>query len=402
MNSDGDFYIGNKKLSSKTGKEVIFDAPIPTITGENTSRLSVVFDEVTIKERLLVEGGASNKVLSQFDGPVTFNNEIKVNETSTFTKPIIIKDTTNSTNKNSGALIIKGGVGISSDVNIGGTLNISGASTLNGEVTVNTGIVPDVDAGAYIGTTGKAFSEAHIDGIRIGVAGTTTIDTRGGDLVLTAPTGSKVAISTSTTINGNLDMTAGSGRISANYLDVPNVTPVGSVVMWCGTISNYPTGWAVCNGAELLITTYTTLYNVLTNSGTVFPFGANTNGSGGAGSTHFRMPNMVDKFIAGAGSAYSVGATGGADSVTLDTTQIPSHNHTLTDPGHFHYSNDAGIAGNYGGYGSGSGGGGLGPILGRQLTNTRTTGITIDNAGGGLGHENRPPYFALIYLMRII
>ena len=299
-------------------------------------------------------------------------------------------------------MVVSGGVGIAQNLNVGGTLNITGATTLNGEVTVNTGIVPDIDSGAYIGATGKAFSEAHIDGIRIGVAGTTTIDTRGGDLVLTAPTGNNVAISTSTTINGNLDMTAGSGRISANYLDVPNVTPIGSVVMWCGTVSNYPTGWEVCNGAELLISTYTALYNVLTNNGTVFPFGANTNGSGGAGSTHFRMPNMVDKFVAGAGSAYSVGATGGVDSVTLDTTQIPSHNHPLTDPGHFHYSKETSVAGNYGGYGSGSGGGGLGPIGNRQLTDTRITEITIDNTGGGLAHENRPPYFALIYLMRII
>ena len=289
--------------------------------------------------------------------------------------------------------LIKGGVGIAENLNAGGT------STLNGEVTVNTGIVPDVDAGAYIGATGKAFSEAHIDGIRIGVAGTTTVDTRGGNLVLTAPTGSKVAISTSATIDGNLDMTAGSGRISANYLDVPNVTPIGSVVMWCGTIANYPTGWAVCNGAELLISTYTALYNVLTNNGTTFPFGANTNGSGGAGSTHFRMPNMVDKFVAGAGSAYSVGATGGANSVTLDTTQIPSHNHTITDPGHNHnitlrlgYSwqlqgNDLNT-----------------PNQNSNVytTASSTTGITINNTGGGLGHENRPPYFALIYLMRII
>ena len=392
MNSDGDFYIGNKKLSSKTGKEVIFDAPIPTITGENPSRLSVVFDEVTIKERLLVEGGASNKVLSQFDGPVTFNNEIKINGTSTFTKPVIIKDTTSSPNKNTGALIIKGGIGIAENLNVGGTLNITGTSTLNGEVTVNTGIVPDVDSGAYIGATGKAFSEAHIDGIRIGVAGTTTIDTRGGNLVLTAPIGSNVAISTSTTINGNLDMTAGSGRISANYLDVPNVTPIGSVVMWCGTINNYPTGWAVCNGGPevgLSTITYSTLFSII---GYTF---------GGSGE-YFKLPNMVDKFVAGAGSAYSVGATGGENSVVLNDTQIPSHNHTLTDDGHFHYSNDAGIAGNYGGYGSGSGGGGLGGIGSRQLTDTRTTGITIDNAGGGLGHENRPPYFALIYLMRII
>ena len=393
MNSDGDFYIGNKKLNSKTGKEVIFDAPIPTITGENPSRLSVVFDEVTIKERLLVEGGASNKVLSQFDGPVTFNNEIKVNETSTFTKPVIIKDTTSSSNKNTGALIIKGGIGIAENLNVGGTLGVTGTSTFNGEVTVNTGIVPDVDSGAYIGVTGKAFSEAHIDGIRIGVAGTTTIDTRGGNLVLTAPTGSKVAISTSATINGNLDMTAGSGRISANYLDVPNVTPIGSVVMWCGTINNYPTGWAVCNGGPevgLSTITYSTLFSII---GYTF---------GGSGE-YFKLPNMVDKFVAGAGNAYSVGATGGENSVVLNDTQIPYHYHTITDNGHFHYAANQTIAiNNNGGYGSGSGSG-LGGINANQLTDTRTTGITKTEVfGGGLAHENRPPYFALIYLMRII
>ena len=391
INSNGDVYNGNTKTSSSSGEIVSYDIPNSTITGEDPNRLSVVFDEVIIKERLVVEGGNSNSSLSQFNGPVTFSEEVKIKNAVNITGQLKLVNTTQSTSTTTGALVVSGGVGIAQNLNVGGT------STLNGEVTVNTGIVPDVDAGAYIGATGKAFSEAHIDGIRIGVAGTTTIDTRGGNLALTAPTGSNVAISTSATINGNLDMTAGSGRISANYLDVPNVTPIGSVVMWCGTITNYPTGWAVCNGSELLISTYTALYNVLTNNGTTFPFGANTNGSGGAGSTHFRMPNMVDKFVAGAGSSYSVGATGGADSVTLDTTQIPSHNHTGTDSGHTHSEKSA-----YPGRQT-SGGGALdGAQEYSTTTGTGFANITISNTGGGLAHENRPPYFALIYLMRII
>ena len=80
MNNRGDFFIGNKKINSSTGQERTFDAPIPTVTGENPSRLSVIFDEVIVKERILVEGGRSGKILSQFDGPVTFNSSVKFND----------------------------------------------------------------------------------------------------------------------------------------------------------------------------------------------------------------------------------------------------------------------------------------------------------------------------------
>ena len=52
MNNEGDFFIGNKRVSSSTGQEKTFDAPVPTVTGEDPSRLSVVFDEVVIKEDL--------------------------------------------------------------------------------------------------------------------------------------------------------------------------------------------------------------------------------------------------------------------------------------------------------------------------------------------------------------
>ena len=80
MNNRGDFFIGNKRVSSTTGQERTFDAPIPTVTGEDPARLSVIFDEVIAKERILVEGGKSNEILSQFDGPVTFNNDVKIND----------------------------------------------------------------------------------------------------------------------------------------------------------------------------------------------------------------------------------------------------------------------------------------------------------------------------------
>ena len=118
MNNKGDFYIGNQKKSSLTGEEVTFDTPIPTVAGEDPARLSVVFDEVTIKERLVVEGGKSNKSLSQFDGPVTFNKDINFND------DVKIKSATQSEASGNGALTVVGGVGIGKDLNVNGNINV--------------------------------------------------------------------------------------------------------------------------------------------------------------------------------------------------------------------------------------------------------------------------------------
>ena len=91
MNDAGDFYVGNKKVSSATGQEEVFDAPIPTVTGEDvsTSGISVGFDvltplEASISRSLRVEGGPDANIVSEFDGPVIFNEKI----TSTSSKGI--------------------------------------------------------------------------------------------------------------------------------------------------------------------------------------------------------------------------------------------------------------------------------------------------------------------------
>ena len=119
MNNNGDSFVGNRKTSSATGEEITYDAPIPTITGEDPSRLSVVFDEVTIKERLVVEGGNSGTILSQFDGPVTFNKEVKFNGLVSV-KSQKITDDTDSISPTTGALVVSGGVGIGKRLNVGG------------------------------------------------------------------------------------------------------------------------------------------------------------------------------------------------------------------------------------------------------------------------------------------
>ena len=156
MNNRGDFYIGNTKKSSATGEETTFDTPIPSVTGENPSRLSSVFDEVTIKERLVVEGGKSRQILSQFDGPVTFTGAIRIKNVSDFSGSVKVTNTDASTSTLTGALIVSGGVGIGSTLTAdtiisngvklgtahnaittvdGGALDVDGDLTVSGDIT---------------------------------------------------------------------------------------------------------------------------------------------------------------------------------------------------------------------------------------------------------------------------
>ena len=86
MNNSGDFFSGNTKTSAASGEIISYDIPNPSVTGEETSKLTSVFDKVTIKKGIQVEGGTSGTVLSQFDGPVTFNNQIKGSGQATFNR----------------------------------------------------------------------------------------------------------------------------------------------------------------------------------------------------------------------------------------------------------------------------------------------------------------------------
>lgn len=113
------------------------------------------------------------------------------------------------------------------------------------------------------------------------------------------------------------------------------VSPIGHTMWWEGPEETIPTGWMKRDGRELAIATYPTLYSILTNGGTTFPHGANTNGSGAAGTTHFRLPNLTGRVEVGLDPAVAdmntLGETGGADKVTLTANEsgIQAHTHSL-------------------------------------------------------------------------
>ena len=165
-----------------------------------------------------------------------------------------------------------------------------------------------------------------------------------------------------TTLSGPLTTSA---SVTAGSFTGDGTIPVGGIILWSGAIANIPSGWALCNGQ--------------TANGQV-------------------TPNLTDRFIVGAGSGYAVANTGGAASVALTEAQMPSHSHSYKDG----YFIEAAINSNY--YG----------IDDTGLTNLRGSGssdsdnryiyyrnMTTAATGGSQAHENRPPYYALAYIMRV-
>jgi hypothetical protein len=109
MNNDGAFYIGNKRVSSATGQQEIFDAPVPTVTGEDIGGalggVNIGFDlinplEAKIERSIRVDGGSDGKVVSEFNGPVIFNNTIISNtDNGIRVRDIVLQGSSETTQK---------------------------------------------------------------------------------------------------------------------------------------------------------------------------------------------------------------------------------------------------------------------------------------------------------------
>jgi hypothetical protein len=80
MNDKGISYAGNKKLSTSTGQEEIFDTPVLTVTGEdigNLPGLNVISPiEGNFSRSIRVEGGPDSNAISEFNGPVVFRGKV--------------------------------------------------------------------------------------------------------------------------------------------------------------------------------------------------------------------------------------------------------------------------------------------------------------------------------------
>ena len=103
-------------------------------------------------------------------------------------------------------------------------------------------------------------------------------------------------------------------------------------------------------------------------------------------------PDLRGKFIVGYNANDSdynaVGKTGGEKSVTLTTAQMPSHRHTVN--------------GRYAGYTARHND--EAEVITYADKNWGNWGVKINDsepAGGDKPHENRPPYYAMCFIMRV-
>jgi len=140
-------------------------------------------------------------------------------------------------------------------------------------------------------------------------------------------------------INGvNLDLSStqlGSSlhRIGST-MTAKRETPIGTVVMYTGLINgsktNLPNGWLLCDGSEISVSSYPDLDSVVGTR-----YGSRTNGSGGAGTSHFRVPNLVDKIPVGHIQTNTDAPNtilSASDSTTLNAhTHTSSHNSNAVD-----------------------------------------------------------------------
>ncbi|MBS1492554.1 MAG: phage tail protein [Bacteroidetes bacterium] len=175
------------------------------------------------------------------------------------------------------------------------------------------------------------------------------------------------------------------GEIINNYKPSAGPDPYIGEIGLCA-FPFAPNGWMLCNGQTLNIADYDTLFTLL---GTTF---------GGNGTTTFNLPDLRGRIPVHQGqgpglSNYIFGDTTGVETVTLNSTQIPPHNHTLaayagtgsnTDPSAGYISQYAEGVKSFG-----------------SSSNTTMNSAAVSSIGGNQAHTNMQPYLTMNYCIAL-
>ncbi len=147
-----------------------------------------------------------------------------------------------------------------------------------------------------------------------------------------------------------------------------------------------PAGWAFCAGQLTSISENETLFNLI---GTTY---------GGDGQNTFGLPDLQGRIplhqgqLAGGGN-YIIGQPAGVESVTINITQYPQHNHALfgsTNSG-LQNSPTNNITGNTG----------TRSIYGPNPASAMSNVALSSSGGGNLPHENRQPFQVLSWVISL-
>ena len=258
-----------------------------------------------------------------------------------------------------------------------GSLAINGSVYLDGSLGTNGQVLTSVGSTATpvwstLGTMSlQNRSTVNITGGSVQTTGALNVT---GSLTMDGATGS----------NGQV-ITSGGSSATPTWTSIVSFT-TGMIILWSGSVGSIPSGWALCNG-----------------------------GSG--------TPNLMNRFIVGAGSTYSPNNTGGSANATL-----PAHTHTAstsTTGAHTH-SGTTNTVGNhvhpmdmYGSATFGTVGGARGGIgdsginkdtngagshahtvsIGSSGTHNHT--VSVNSSGTSATNANLPPYYALAYIMKL-
>ena len=144
-------------------------------------------------------------------------------------------------------------------------------------------------------------------------------------------------------------LTAGSYAGDGSALTGIEAFVTGMIILWSGAADAIPSGFVLCDG----------------NNNT---------------------PNLSGKFVVGYDASngdYDVNDTGGAENVTLSIAQMPNHKHDTSVDNTNLFPSNGQTSINFGGAGG-----------------YPATTFTMSTTGGGQSHENRPPYYALCYIMK--
>ena len=159
---------------------------------------------------------------------------------------------------------------------------------------------------------------------------------------------------------------------STNTLKVGNIVDssgnasafvTGMIILWYGDTSNIPGGFVLCDGQN-------------------------------------STPDLRDRFIIGAGDNFNAGNTGGNNSITLSTSNLPSHRHFVVSNsfGGQNRTNSNVSANNQ--VAKGTGAGNLYESYNLASTGSNASAGRSSSVGSGTAIDNKPLYHALCYIMK--